>query len=240
MRPVGIACSLAFALGTAARAASIPAAKYWSHHYAWPYIWIATGLITGARYVIVDRDRQRRKRKAAMDDACREVAAHIDKCCPTLALRYVGVQIRTVARPWFGHAHLRHASHFFIEDRRPSSVGWTPGKGVFGLAWKEKAPVIMDLDAALYQHARSRADFEALPAGTKLGFTWDEMRRTQRYKVVYAAPLFDRHETDPSVIGMLSVDCLETGHYDELSAATFDNHDFNNDVLALCEAAVIG
>jgi hypothetical protein len=118
-------------------------------------------------------------------------------------------------------------------------VPWTRGKGVFGVAWEQKAPVIMDLDADLYQRASTEVEFNALDDATKLGLAWDEVQRTKRYKVVYAAPLFNRDETNPKIIGLLSIDCLEPGHYEALCAATFDNHDFNNDILGLCEAAAI-
>lgn len=233
-RSLAIVFSITFATGTAARAASIPSTNAWSHDHPLPWIWIGSGLITGTRYVIVDLDRRKRKRKAALDDACREVAAHIDKHCTNLPLRYVGIQI------WLIHRGcLRRASRFLIEDRRPSSVAWTRGKGVFGVAWQQKAPVIMDLDADLYQRASTEAEFNALPDEIRLGLAWDEVQRTRRYKVVYAAPLFNRDERDPKIVGLLSVDCLRSGHYEELCEATFDNHDFNNDILGLCEAALV-
>lgn len=238
LRPFAVFCMIAFAVLTVANAAKIPKLEWWERGAVLPWVLIGTGLVTAVRQAIVYLDRRQRKRRTALDDGCRQIAAHIDSCCPSVELRRVGIHVWRVAGPWFAR-RLERDAKFLIRDRRGSAVAWTRGKGVFGLAWKERAPVIVDLDQTLYPLATSEQAFMDLPAEDRLGLSWDEVQRTKHYKTIYAAPLFDRSSTKPEILGLVAVDLSESGHYQELYDATVQNQDFNS-ILGICEGALAG
>jgi hypothetical protein len=238
LRPFAVFATIAFAVLTVANAAKLPNKELWERNDLLPWLLIGTGLVTAVRQAVIYQDRRVRRRKSALDDACREVAAHIDSRCPNIALRDVGVHVWRVAGPRFAK-RLEREARFLIRDRRPSAVAWVRGKGVFGLAWEEKAPVIVDLETAFYPLATSQDEFMALPAGNRLGLTWDEVQRTKHYKTIYAAPLFNRSSTKPEILGLLAVDLVESGHFQELYDATVENQDFNS-ILGICEGALAG
>jgi hypothetical protein len=225
-----------FACATVAHAASFPTKSFWEHKL-FLLLYLATGVVTAARQTVIYIDRRNRKRNSALDDACRRIAAYIDQTCPNIVLRDLGVHVWILAGPWFAQ-RLERAASFLIRDRRRSAVSWTKGKGVFGLCWEERAPVIVDLETELYAKAPTRAAFEALPQKERLGLEWDELQRTRHYKTVYAAPLFDRDAAKPSIRGIVAVDILTDGHFDEL-AATVGKTEFNA-ILGICEGVLIG
>jgi hypothetical protein len=238
LRPVATFSATAFAVGTVAHAAEIPNAHLWARGKPLPWLLVGTGLVTAGRQTIVSVDRRRRKRVAALDDACRRIAAHVHKRCPSIPLTDLGVHVWTIKGPWFARRVERSAT-FLLRDRRRSAVAWTEGKGVFGLCWERKVPVIVDLDATLYAKAPNEAAFRALPAEERLGLEWHELERTRQYKTIYAAPLFDRSPTKPAIRGIVAVDILASAHYDELVAATEGDNEFNS-ILGICEGALIG
>lgn len=238
LRPLAVFCMIVFAVLTVANAAKLPKDEWWQRGAVLPWILIGTGLVTAVRQTVVYLDRRRRKRRTALDDGCRQIAAHIDRTCAGIQLRHVGIHVWRVAGPWFAR-HLERDAKFLIRDRRGSAVPWTRGKGVFGLAWEAKAPVIVDLEQDLYPLATSQNDFMTLPAEERLGLSWDELQRTRHYKTIYAAPLFNRSSTKPEILGLVAVDLSESGHFQELYDATVHNHDFNS-ILGICEGALAG
>jgi hypothetical protein len=238
LRPFAVFCTIAFVVLTVANAAKIPKEEWWQKGDVLPWVLIGVGLVTAVRQTIVYVDRRRRKRRTALDDGCRQIAAHIDSSCPNVQLRHVGIHVWRVAGPWFAR-HLEREAKFLIRDRRGSAVPWTKGKGVFGLAWEEKAPVIIDLDNRLYPLATTQAAFMARRSQDRLGLSWDEIQRTKHYKTIYAAPLFTRSSTNPAILGLVAVDLSESGHYQELYDATVQNDDFNS-ILGICEGALVG
>lgn len=239
LRPVTILCVAAFTLFTFASAIKLPKQEWWDKDHVLPWIFLGTGVVTAVRQTVVSLDRRQRKRTTALNEACRQIAAHLDDHCPNLRLRQIGIHVWRVAGPSFSQ-HLKREAKFLIRDRRGSSVPWTRGKGVFGRAWEERSPVIVDLETELYPYATSEEEFMALPEKTRLGLSWDELNRTKHYKTIYAAPLFSRASADaPKILGLVAVDVSEPDHFDDLYHALVQNQDFNS-ILGICEGALVG
>jgi len=181
--------------------------------------------------------RRRGRRNRRLEDACREVAGLIDEECPELPLRYVGVRIWSVGGPFFAR-HLRRKASFFLSgDRGQSGIRWTKGKGVLGAAWEQRREVIHDI-AAIRDRARDEQGFEALPPEDKMQLSHKEFLSMRQYEVVYASPLYSRAQTssDPAVRGVIAVDILEAGHFDELRAAV--GHPRFASIIGVCESAL--
>lgn len=99
---------------------------------------------------------------ARLEDACRDVAAFVDE------------------------KNLRRAGSFLlIGDRARSGIRWKKGKGVVGLAWAEERVVVKDLED-VRRRARTVEEYAALPEADRLGLSWDEFRKTPRYRAFYA------------------------------------------------------
>jgi hypothetical protein len=223
----------AAAVLAAAHSANLPSANAWASHHLLPLVQIgavALWLITQAGRVVASR---RGKRNQELEDACRAVAAFVDERCPGLPLSEVGVHIWQVSV--FGR-HLRRAGTFLlIGNRARSGIRWTRGKGVVGLAWEEERVVMKDLEE-VRARARTADQYAELPASDRLGLTWDEFRKTPRYRAVYARPLFSRDGRSPVVKGVIAIDLLCEGHFDELARAT-EGSGFDG-VLGVCESAL--
>ena len=104
-----------------------------------------------------------------------------------------------------------------------------------GLAWDKERVVMKDLEA-VREKAKSAEQYVQLADGDKLGLTWDEFRKTPRYRAVYARPLFSRDGRNPVVKGVIAIDLLCEGHFDELAQAT-DSPGFDG-VIGVCESAL--
>jgi len=65
-----------------------------------------------------------------------------------------------------------------------------------------------------------------------------EFLSMRQYEVVYASPLYSRAQTssDPAVRGVIAVDILEAGHFDELRAAV--GHPRFASIIGVCESAL--
>jgi hypothetical protein len=113
-------------------------------------------------------------------------------------------------------------TQFLLRKRTDSAVTFTPDKGVLGRCWRERAQVIVDLERDLHPRASTKADFERLDADERFGLTWDEYQRTRRYQAVYAAPLLLRKGRTTVVAGIVSIDVLARGRFEEFFAATVD------------------
>lgn len=232
--PVGAASSVLFSVGLVAFSLNLPNKEIWESGKPLVIALIITGIVTAIYQPIVNLDQRQRKRQGILNDACREVAAHMDDECPELPLRRIGVNIWQVKGFW-RWKHLDRVGRFLLRGRASSNVIWQPKKGALGLAWQEKAPVIVDLEAGLYSKVRSKADAERMSSEERLGLSWDEIKRTNAYKAIYATPLFDG--SSRRVRGLLAIDVLEDGRFADLELATSGNDDFSS-ILGLCENAI--
>lgn len=87
------------------------------------------------------------------------------------------------------------------------------------------------------QKASSRQRFCSLPGSERFDLEWDEFRRTQHYKTIWAAPLFDRAD-NPRIRGVVSVDVQAAGQYQALLQATEGDRDLQA-ILGICEGALV-
>jgi hypothetical protein len=181
--------------------------------------------------------RRKARRNRMLEDACREVAGLIDEQCPDLPLRYVGVRIWSVRGPFFARHLRRKASFFLTADRAQSGIRWVKGKGVLGVAWEQRREVIRDI-APLRERVGGKDDFDALPEEDRMQLSYKEFLGIQQYEVVYASPLYSRAQTsgDPPVRGVIAIDILKAGHFQELQRAT-SNPRFAS-IIGVCESAL--
>jgi hypothetical protein len=221
----------------ALHSADLPDASAWTAGHALPLVQIgavAAWLLTQLGILIGDF---RSRRSQRLVDACRAVAAFIDDQCPELPLREVGVRIWMVSGPPWAR-HLRRGGSFLLAgERARTGIRWMKGKGVVGTAWSERLNTIRDL-AEIRSRATTRSEYERLDDSEKLGLTWDEFRRAPTYQAVFACPLYSRVSTsgDPPVRGVLAIDLLASGHFEQLEVATEDSG-FEG-VVGTCEDAL--
>jgi hypothetical protein len=170
-----------------------------------------------------------------LEESCQLVAAYIDEHCPGVQLRNVGVHIWTMAGPPFARYLKRSSSFLLAGDRERSGITWVKGKGVVGAAWQEGTTVIRDIDG-IRDKASSRTAYEALAMEETMNLTWEEFRRTPFYRAVSAIPLYRRAGAGSQLRGILAIDFLESGHFQEMRAAV-DDPAFAS-VIGFCESAL--
>jgi hypothetical protein len=164
---------------------------------------------------------RRAQRSEGREKACQLVAAYVDEHCPQVQLRNVGVHIWTVAGPPFAR-YLRRSGNFLLAgERERSGIVWVKGKGVVGATWEEGRPITRDIDA-IREKAVSREAYEALGGEDTMGLNWEEFGRTPHYRVISGIPLYRRAGVGSSVCGVVAIDLLEPGHFQELQAAVED------------------
>lgn len=224
------------ALLAAGRSADVPKGA-WAGGEPLPYVQVgALALWFVAQLAIVIAGRWAR-RGTQLEDACREVAAFVDEQCDALPLRYVGVRIWIVAgAPWA--KHLRMGARFLLVGERPQTgIRWVKGKGVVGSAWEQRLNVSQDL-AVTRGNASTQEEFERLPESERRGLSWGEFQKTPNFQAVLAFPLYSRtqHSGDPEVLGVMAIDVLATGYFDQLKAAT-NSPEFEG-VIGTCEYAI--
>jgi hypothetical protein len=95
----------------------------------------------------------------------------------------------------------------------PSHITWTVDKGIIGACWRTGQEQVVDTSAYDATHAHlTRAEWDALDAGTRRGLTYDEYQRiATKYGTVIAMPLL-RQET---VVGVVALDA-PPGSYRQL------------------------
>jgi hypothetical protein len=181
--------------------------------------------------------RRSARRNGMLEDACREVAGLIDEQCPELPLRYVGVRIWSVRGPFFARHLRRKASFFLTADRAQSGIRWTKGKGVLGVAWEQRREMIRDI-SGLRERVHGEDDFDALPDEDKMLLSYKEFCGIPQYELVYASPLYSRAQTsgNPPVRGVIAIDILQPGHFQELRKATSDPRFAS--IIGVCESAL--
>lgn len=181
--------------------------------------------------------RRRMRRNRRLEDACREVAGLIDEECPDLPLRYVGVRIWSVRGPFFARHLRRKASFFLTADRAQPGIRWIKGKGVLGAAWERRREVIRDI-TAIRNRVQNEQDFDALDDEDKMRLGYEEFLGMSQYEAVYASPLYSRAQTsgDPPVRGVIAIDVLQAGRFQELRQATSDPRFAS--IIGVCETAL--
>jgi hypothetical protein len=223
----------AAAVLAAAHSAHVPSARAWTEGHPLPPVQVAAvALWVVTQIVVVIRGRIG-KRNQELEDACRAVAAFVDEQCPRLSLSEVGIHIWQV--PLLSRSLRRAGSFLLMGNRARSGIRWTRGKGVVGRSWEEETVVIRDLEA-IRSRATTAGQYAALPESDKLGLSWDEFRKTPRYRAVFARPLFSRDGGNPVVKGVIAIDLLREGHLDDLIRAT-ESLGFDG-VIGVCESAL--
>jgi hypothetical protein len=225
-----LAAALAFA-----HAGDLPSAHAWSRDHFLIYAQFGVLILLGVTQLAVLITERRSRRNKELEDACQLVAAYVDDHCPGVRLRDVGIHIWTTAGPPFAR-HLRRSGSFLLAgERERSGIVWVKGKGVVGAAWEESRRITRDIDA-IRDKAGSRAADEELGPTDTMNLSWEEFRKTPRYNAISGSPLYRRTGDGSQIRGILAIDFLEGGHFEELTQAT-ESSEFA-DVVGVCEASI--
>ena len=92
-----------------------------------------------------------------------------------------------------------------------------------------------DIDA-IRAKASSRPAYAALGVEETMNLTWEEFRRTPYYRAVSAIPLYRRAGGGSQLRGILAIDFLEPGHFQEMELAVKDPAFAS--VIGFCESAL--
>lgn len=212
-----------------------PSAGAWSNGRPLLLAQLLAFVLLGLTQLAILISGRRARRNEDLEKACQLVAAYLDEHCPGVQLRNVGVHIWTAAGPLFAR-YLRRSSSFLLAgDRERSGITWVKGKGAVGAAWEEGVTVTRDIDA-IRAKAPSRAAYEALAIDQTMDLTWEEFRRTPYYRAVSAIPLYRRAGGGSQPRGILAIDFLEPGHFQEMESAVTDPAFAS--VIGFCESAL--
>lgn len=225
-----------FSAGLAfAHSSEFPSANAWSKGHPLLFIQFGFFALLGLTQLAVLIWERRSRRNQELQAACQSVAAFVDEHCPNVRLREVGVHIWTVGGPPFARYLRRSGSFLLAGERERSGIVWTRGKGVVGAAWEEGRRITRDIDA-IRERAISKVAYDSLPAEDTMGLSWSEFQKTPRYSAVSGSPLFRRTGDVSKVRGVVAIDFLERGHFEELVSAT-ENPGFA-DVIGVCETSL--
>jgi hypothetical protein len=87
--------------------------------------------------------------------------------------------------------------------------------------------------------ATSKVKFEKIPEKDRFSFTWEEAKKTQRYKAVLAWPLRGGPQGATRFVGCLSVDAQTDNAFEQLEKLTAEGSDVREQFTGhavLCEA----
>jgi hypothetical protein len=225
----------AYGVGALLKEEGLPSKEAWMGQHPLGVLLAVVGVlaIVGTLLVFVGYDRA--LRKADQNDelalACRGIWH--------LAVEHLGIDMTKVGvHVWAvkgvrGFKCLERRATFVLEARRSSNVVWRKGVGAVGLAWADDEPLVANVEH-LAATATSERLFSEIPRRNRFGLSWREYRRSRHYRSILAIPL-RRHTR---VLGCLSVDVKLDGYADMLD--TLSRQDQFNNVLAVCEAVLVG
>ena len=212
-----------------------PSTHAWSKGHVLPVAQVAAFILLGLTQLAILIAARRGERDKGLEESCQLVAAYVDEHCPAVQLRNVGVHIWTTAGPPFARYLKRSSSFLLAGDRERSGIIWVKGKGVVGAAWADGTTVTRDIDA-IRAKASSRPAYAALGVEETMNLTWEEFRRTPYYRAVSAIPLYRRAGGGSQLRGILAIDFLEPGHFQEMELAVKDPAFAS--VIGFCESAL--
>jgi hypothetical protein len=238
LRPGSIAIATiatAYTVGELLKQEGMPSETAWAAHHPLGILLGLVGTLALIGTLLVFFGYDRALRKADQNDelalACRGIWH--------LAVEHLGIDMTGVGvHVWAvkglkGFRYLERRATFVLEARRSSNVVWRKGVGAVGLAWAEDEPLVANVEH-LAATATSERLFSEIPRRNRFGLSWREYRRSRHYRSILAIPL-RRHTR---VLGCLSVDVKPDGYADLLD--TLSRQDQFNNVLAVCEAVLVG
>jgi hypothetical protein len=214
----------------------IPNGKWWDAPGD-PAVWITTILCAAAvvynvLQLVGAPDEERATIKLDIEQLARRTFVYINRHLPNVRINQLGVHVWTTD----GDRLKRLVKYTMEQQRATTPITWTRGKGVIGLAWRQKRNLIADLtDIYAKADTLDPAAFEALDPEERYGLSAAEIRSGGRYKSVLACPLTDE-QRENEVIGVLSVDCSVVVPSAALEALLYDRE--FQDVLGSCESAL--
>lgn len=199
----------AFALG--AERLNWPSAEVWTGHAGW--LLAAVGVTAVVPFIQLGcAEHGERSRRQAMERQ-RDI-----ETCLTSSLVYavkhagaswldIGIQAFQV-RGYWKPRHVRVAKAR-LRPVASSGIEWGRHKGVVGRCWASRAPQFHDLQAHFAPFVSAdRATWDALPAATRFGLTYDDFQRLKgKYGIVAAVPIVD--STD-RYVGCITADTSPT------------------------------
>jgi hypothetical protein len=173
---------------------------FWGVHAGWVIgALMITALIPAVQVAI--RERGEKGRRAAVERE-RKIEAFLAASLIHVARRAgadwetTGVQAFLIRRGWRRSQQVR-AAKMRLGPVPSSGIIWTEGKGIIGRCWATRAPVCADLESHFAPYlGSSRTEWEALPAETRFGLTYEDFRRLAgKYGIVAAVPIIDARDT---------------------------------------------
>jgi len=214
----------------------IPSGSWWDAASD-PAVWITfilcvAAIVDGVLQLVRAPSEERATIKLDLEQLARRAFVPINKHLPTVAINQLGVHVWTTRDD-----RLERLVKYTVEQQRAATpIPWVRGKGVIGLAWRQKRNLIAELtDIYAKADTLDAAAFEALDPDERYGLSAEEIRRGGRYKSVLACPLTDE-QRENEVIGVLSVDCTVAVPRAELEALLYDRE--FQDVLGSCESTL--
>jgi hypothetical protein len=182
-------------------------AGFWTNRPAWTVAaLIVTAVIPVWQYSLSERG-ERARRKALEREQKIEVFL---AACLTYVVRNAGVDFEhTGIQAFVVRGRLRPKQVRLAKVRLgavpTSGIVWYADKGVVGKCWMERAAQYEDLERhfAGCKHL-SRLEWGQLPPSIRFGLTYEDFQRVKdKYSIVAAAPIIDRHDR---YVGCLTVD----------------------------------
>ena len=183
-------------------------AGFWSLH---PGLVLAALLITGLipAFQVAIRERGEKGRRAAVERE-RKIEAFLAASLIHVARRAgadwetTGIQAFLIRRGW-RRSHQVRVAKMRLGPVPSSGIDWTEGKGIIGRCWATRAPQCADLELHFAPYLSStEEEWEALPAETRFGLTYQDFRRLAgKYGIVAAVPIIDGRD---SYVGCVTAD----------------------------------
>jgi hypothetical protein len=175
-------------------------AGFWTQHAGWVIgALLVTVLIPVVQLLISERGEKARRSAVERE---RRVEAFLAASLIHVARRAgadwetTGIQAFLLRRRWWG-SHQVRAARMRLGAVPSSGTIWTEGKGVIGRCWATGAPQCVDLESHFAPYlTATKEEWEALPAATRFGLTFEDFTRLGgKYGVVAAVPIIDAHDT---------------------------------------------
>ena len=176
------------------RGGELPSKPFWARNAA---LFVVAALVLGVAAFSDVVASVRRERGLALELEVLDVlkAAHIRIIEATgLDWKEVGLHAflvgRTLRRPW--EPVLVRVARWRLRSTPPSTgIRWTPGKGVIGACWEQRADVAANLTEAWGDDpdGMTEAEWSQLPHELRYGLSYDEYNRVRSYGAIVASPI---------------------------------------------------
>jgi hypothetical protein len=187
------------AIALASARLGVPSATFWSDHPNWimAALFVTIFVPVGQAAAIELGERGRRKKLEKEQKVQTLLASSLIYLATHAGASWeqTGVQAFVLRGRWRFQRHER-LTKFRLRAITTSGVAWTKGKGAIGRCWETRQPVYADLDLEFEDFTDlSKEEFDALPADSRYGLTYEDFQKVKgKYGVVAAVPMIDQRD----------------------------------------------